>query len=855
MGKLLVIAEKPSVASDIAKALGRFDKEKDYFENEEMVISSAVGHLVEIAAPDDYEVKRGKWSLGNLPVLPPHFDLKAIEKTEPRLKLLGKLAKRKDVDGIVNACDAGREGELIFRYIVDYLKVNKPTRRLWLQSMTPSAIRDGFQKLRSEQEMQPLADAAISRSESDWLVGINGTRAMTAFNSKSGGFHLTTVGRVQTPTLTIVVEREEKIKSHIPRTYWEVFATFEGAKGDYVGRWFDESFKKSEEGGDSEAKAERFWEKNSAADIADKCVNKPGIVEEKTKPSKQASPLLYDLTSLQREANSRFGIAAANTLKIAQALYERHKVLTYPRTDSRALPEDYVGTVKKTMEMLSGKDGSAKGSMGHGGMDNYGKFAEEILENHWVAPNKRIFNNAKVSDHFAIIPTTMAPKKLSEPEQKIYDMVVRRFLAVFYPSAEFMVTTRITRVENEPFKTEGKVMVNPGWLKVYGKDRTAAAVSADSSQSVSGDKELPPVSQGEKVHTRELEIVESVTKPPPRYNEATLLSAMEGAGKFVDDEELREAMSAKGLGTPATRAAIIEGLLREKYLLRDQKELIPTAKAFSLVFLLRALKIPGLSSPEMTGNWEYQLKQMESGQLQRSQFMEQIYSMTREIVEKTRQYESDTVPGDFGTLKNPCPKCGGEIRENYKRFQCQSCDFGTYKILSGRQLEIHEMEDLVTKRSVGPIEGFRSRLGKEFSAVLKIDEDFKVVFDFGKDEKKESADDEIDFSGRSSLGNCPKCGSFVYELDRAYVCMKATGKEKTCDFRTSKVILDQPVTSEQMVKLLNEKKTDLLHKFISKKTKRAFSAHLVLTEKGDISFEFAPRAPKTKKAVKVTAES
>lgn len=855
MGKLLVIAEKPSVASDIAKALGRFDKEKDYFENEEMVISSAVGHLVEIAAPEDYEVKRGKWSLANLPVLPPHFDLKAIEKTEPRLKLLGKLAKRKDVDGIVNACDAGREGELIFRYIVDYLKVNKPTRRLWLQSMTPGAIRDGFQKLRTERDMQPLADAAISRSESDWLVGINGTRAMTAFNSKSGGFHLTTVGRVQTPTLTIVVEREEKIKSHIPRTYWEVFATFAGKQGEYVGRWFDESFKKSEEGGDSEARAERFWEKNSAGDIANKCVNKPGIVEEKTKPSKQASPLLYDLTSLQREANSRFGIAAANTLKIAQSLYERHKVLTYPRTDSRALPEDYVGTVKKTMEMLSGNDGASKGSVSHAGMDSYGKFAEEILANHWVAPNKRIFNNAKVSDHFAIIPTTMAPKKLSEPEQKIYDMVVRRFLAVFYPSAEFMVTTRITRVENEPFKTEGKVMVSPGWLKVYGKDKTAAAVSAGSGPSVSGDKELPPITQGEKVHTRELEIVESETKPPPRYTEATLLSAMEGAGKFVDDEELREAMSTKGLGTPATRAAIIEGLLREKYLLRDQKELIPTAKAFSLVFLLRALKIPGLSSPEMTGNWEYQLKQMESGDLQRSQFMEQIYSMTREIVEKTRQYESDTVPGDFGTLKNPCPKCGGEIRENYKRFQCQSCDFGTYKILSGRQLEIHEMEDLVTKRSVGPIEGFRSRLGKEFSAVLKIDDDFKVVFDFGNDDKKESADDVIDFSEKSTLGNCPKCGSFVYDLDRAYVCMKATGKDKTCDFRTSKVILEQQVSPEQMGKLLHEKKTDLLHKFVSKKTKRAFSAHLVLSEKGDITFEFAPRAPKTKKAVKVTSKS
>ncbi len=851
MGKVLVIAEKPSVASDIAKALGKFKKEKDYFENDEMVVSSAVGHLVEIAAPDQYEVKRGKWSLTNLPVLPPHFELKAIEKTEPRLKLLGKLAKRKDVDMLVNACDAGREGELIFRYIVDYLKVKKPTRRLWLQSMTPAAIREGFQKLRSENDMQPLADAAMSRSESDWLVGINGTRAMTAFNSKSGGFQLTTVGRVQTPTLTIVVEREEKIKSHKPRPYWEVYATFKAESGDYTGRWFDENFKKPGEGGDPDLKAERIWEKGSATDLASKCLNKTGIADEKTKPSRQASPLLYDLTSLQREANARFGIAAANTLKIAQALYERHKVLTYPRTDSRALPEDYINTVRKTMQMLTGNDSSARASLSNWAFDQYGRFADEILEQKWVVPNKRIFNNAKVSDHFAIIPTTEAPKKLSEPEQKIYDMVVRRFLAIFYPSAEFLITTRITRVENEPFKTEGKVMINPGWLKVYGKDKPVGSGAAGSGP----DRELPPIKDHEEVLTRELEVTESVTKPPPRYSEATLLSAMEGAGKLVEDEELREAMGAKGLGTPATRAAIIEGLIREKYLLREQKELIPTAKAFSLLFLIRALKIPGLSSPEMTGNWEHQLKQMEGGELPRQQFMDQIYAMTREIVEKTKQYESDTVPGDFGTLESPCPKCGGVIRENYKKFQCQNCDFGTFKILSGRQLELKEMDELVRKRTVGPLEGFRSRMGREFSAVLKVDDEFKVVFDFGDDDRKENTDEAIDFSDRTPLGPCPKCKSSVYDIDRAYICEKATGSEKTCDFRISKTILEQPISPEQIQKLLTNRKTDLFHKFISKKTKRPFSASLILKDSGDLDFEFAPRAPRKKTAVKISADS
>lgn len=851
MGKALVIAEKPSVASDIAKALGNFKKEKDYFESDDMVISSAVGHLVEIAAPEQYEVKRGKWSLGNLPVLPPHFDLKAIEKTEPRLKLLGKLARRKDVDQLVNACDAGREGELIFRYIVDYLKISKPSQRLWLQSMTPTAIREGFQRLRSDQDLRPLADAAISRSESDWLVGINGTRAMTAFNSKSGGFHLTTVGRVQTPTLTIVVEREEKIRNHVSRKYWEVFATFQCEAGEYTGRWFDEEFRKPGENGDPDLKAERLWDKEKAGELARKCLNKTGIAEEKTKPSRQASPLLYDLTSLQREANARFGIAASNTLKIAQALYERHKVLTYPRTDSRALPEDYIGTVSRTMKMLTGDGNSSRATLSNWAFDAYGKFADEILRNQWVVPNKRIFNNAKVSDHFAIIPTTLAPKKLSEPEQKIYDMVVKRFLAIFYPSAEYLVTTRITRVESEPFKTEGKVMVSPGWLKVYGKDKPSTSASSGNTT----DKELPAIRDKEEVLTRELEILESETKPPPRYSEATLLSAMEGAGKLVDDEELREAMSAKGLGTPATRAAIIEGLIREKYLLREQKELIPTAKAFSLVFLLRALEIPGLSSPEMTGNWEHQLKQMEGGQLPREQFMEQIYNMTREIVEKTKQYESDTVPGDFGTLEAPCPKCGGVVKENYKKFQCQECDFGTYKILSGRQLELHEMEELVVRRTVGPLEGFRSRLGREFSAVLKVDDEFKVVFDFGDDDKKESADEEIDFSSKEALGSCPKCQEGVYDIDRAYICKKATGKEKSCDFRVSKTILEQAIAPEQMRKLLSDKKTDLLHKFISKKTKRAFSAHLTLKEDHGIGFEFAPKAPKKKKAEKITADS
>jgi DNA topoisomerase-3 len=655
MGKALIIAEKPSVAADIAKALGGFRKEHDYFESEHLVLSSAVGHLLEITAPEQYEAKRGKWTFSHLPVIPPHFDLKPIEKNEARLRLLAKLIRRKDVDLLINACDAGREGELIFRYIVRHVAVKKPIRRLWLQSMTPEAIREGFRALREDEEMLPLADAAVCRSESDWLVGINGTRAMTAFNSKSGGFFLTTVGRVQTPTLAIVVEREEKIRKFVPRNYWEVLGTFEAEAGSYTGRWFDERFSRERKDGDAELKPERIWDEAQAEAIRNRCLGKPGVVTEDSKPTTQVSPLLYDLTSLQREANSRFGLSASQTLSIAQALYERHKVLTYPRTDSRALPEDYIGTVKETLAAVKSRG------------DGYSRFAEQILQNEWVKPNRRVFNNAKISDHFAIIPTSLAPKHLSEAEAKIYDMVAKRFLAIFFPAAEFLVTTRITRVENEPFKSEGKVMVSAGWLAVYGRE-----VQADSEAGPN----LTPVQQNETVQTRQVEIVFNQTKPPPRFTEATLLSAMEGAGKLVEDEELREAMADKGLGTPATRAAIIEGLLHEKYMTRHGKELQPTAKAFSLMALLRGLNIPELTAPELTGGWEFKLRQMEHGELSREAFMEEIRSMTCNIVEKAKAHEHDTVPGDFGTLAVPCPKCGAEVRETYKKFQCsnEQCD-------------------------------------------------------------------------------------------------------------------------------------------------------------------------------------
>ena len=845
MTKTIIIAEKPSVAQDIVRALGnadgKFEKHADHFENDRWVVTSAVGHLVEIKAPDDYDVKRGKWSFANLPVVPPHFDVAPIDKAKTRLNAVVKLVKRKDVGAIINACDAGREGELIFRLILQYAfgdkPHGKPISRLWLQSMTPQAIREGFDKLRSDSQMLGLADAARSRSEADWLVGINGTRAMTAFNSRDGGFFLTTVGRVQTPTLSIVVEREDKIRKFVSRPYWEVKASFDATAGQYEGKWFDPKFKK---GDDADARADRLWNEADARAIEQAVRGQPASVVDEAKPSTQASPLLYDLTTLQREANSRFGFSAKTTLSIAQALYEKHKVLTYPRTDSRALPEDYVGTVKKTLEMLADEDlpGPLRELSGH---------ARKSLNDGYVKPVKRVFDNTKVSDHFAIIPTLQAPKSLTEIELKLYDMVVKRFIAVFYPSAEFMVTTRTSTVKvgaaEHRFQTNGKVLVNPGWLAVYGKE------------AQDDDANLVAVAPGELVRTESVEVLAQKTRPPARYTEATLLSAMESAGKLIDDEELRDAMKEKGLGTPATRAATIEGLINEKYMLRDGRELVPTAKAFQLMTLLRGLAIEDLTKPELTGQWEHQLAEMEHGRLSRDAFMAEIAKMAERIVRKAKEYDRDTIPGDYATLAVPCPNCGGVVKENYRRFACagaggaeEGCGFSITKIPAGRAFEIAEAEAFIRDRKIGPLEGFRSKAGWPFTAELKLVRDdeianWKLEFDFGDDAAQGQADGEpVDFSGQQSLGACPKCKGHVYEHGSNYVCEHAVGAHVTCDFKSGKIILQQPVSHEEFGKLLSTGKTSLLQGFVSNKTRRAFKAFLVWDAKeGKVGFEFEPR--------------
>ena len=851
MSKTLVIAEKPSVAQDIVRALtsvaGKFEKHDDHFESDTYVVTSAVGHLLEIKAPEEFDVKRGKWSFAHLPVIPPHFELKPVDKTKSRLNAVVKLVKRKDITSLINACDAGREGELIFRLIEQYAggkkDLKKPVKRLWLQSMTPQSIRDGFNALRSEQQMQGLADAARSRSEADWLVGINGTRAFTAFNSRDGGFFLTTVGRVQTPTLSVVVVREEQIRKFISRDYWEIHANFQVKAGEYVSKWINPNHKKDDS--DAEKKADRLWSEQDAQAIAQAVLNQPGVVTEESKPTTQAAPALFDLTSLQREANGRFGFSAKSTLALAQSLYERHKALTYPRTDSRHLPEDYLPTVKDTFEMIAGS-----------GMKHLAGFAKTAIKSNFIKPSKRVFDNSKVSDHFAIIPTLEEPKGLSEPEQKLYDLVVRRFMAIFYPSAEFLVTTRTTQVklpsDTHQFRVEGKVLVNAGWMSIYGKD---------ASDEDSNAKTLVAIEPGERSMTQEALAKALKTRPPARFSEATLLGAMEGAGKSIEDDELREAMQEKGLGTPATRAAIIEGLLNEKYMLREGRELIPTAKAFQLMTLLRGLGVEELSKPELTGEWEHKLSLMEHGELSRESFMKDIADMTEHIVKKAKEYDKDTIPGDYVTLTTPCPTCGGQVKENYRRYTCQGtdgqsqgCGFSFGKTPAGRAFEQSEVEAFLANKRIGPLDGFRSKAGWPFSAEMALkfndeEQNWKLEFDFGEDKNALESGELVDFGEQVSLGACPACGARVFERGQNYVCehtvpnlLQAT---PSCTFKSGKIVLQQPVEHEQIKKLLETGKTDLLDKFVSMRTRRAFKAYLAWdATAGKVQFEFEPRTSK-----------
>lgn len=825
--KSLVIAEKPSVARDLCKVLGgKFQKFDEYFENDDYVVTSAVGHIVELFMPEDYDKRDAFWRLANLPLVPPTFKLKPIERTNTKYKAVKKLINRKDIETVINACDAGREGELIFSYLYKLTKCKKPVKRLWMLSMTPASIKAAFENMRSGEEMQNLADAAQSRSEADWLIGINCTRGVTKrlYGSRAG--NVAGVGRVQTPTLAIVVKREREIEQFKPRKYWRIVVDFEISNGAYQGIYQKPKFKKSD---DEHDRKDRLWtEEESKVVMEALSRNSEANVSEEKKKSTQAAARLYDLTTLQREANNRFGFSARRTLQIAQALYEKHKMITYPRTDSKALPEDYPETCKTTLENLEGRlEGVAR----------------KVVSNNWIIPsNKRVFNNKQISDHFAIIPTPEKTKKLSEDEEKIFDMIARRFIAIFYPSAEFAITTRINEVESHIFKTDGKVLVAPGWMEVYGKSSSDAPTEGTlpALSDADGNPAQSKIESSESIHEE--------TRPPARYTEATLLSAMEGAGKFVEDDELAEAMKDSGLGTPATRATIIERLIAERYMERDHRNLAPTPKAENLLDFLAAIKAEALTKPGLTGEWEQKLHQIENGELDRKSFMKEIVTMTEEIVNGIKGYEEtedDLDPTDFVS-----PYSGEALFESLRSYRTLDNSFAVYKIIGNRKMSKEEIRELLEKKRVGPLDDFRSKNGKHYSAYLNLDDETKrVKFDFGNGDSDSGA---IDFTQLTPFAKCPRTGGDVYETANAYVVRVVEGKEEKTPIRVSRKILDREIPQEQMIKLLETGKTDLLQKFWSKRTKRPFDAYLVLKDSGQTKFEFPPRAPK--KAAKKVAK-
>jgi len=850
MAKTLIIAEKPSVAADLSRALarilGKFERkgksrDSHSFENDRAIITSAVGHLVELKMPTGPNGKKLPWKFDVLPAIPSRFELEPVPSSEGRLRHVLKQARRKDVDLIVNACDAGREGELIFQYIMDIGRVDKPVKRLWMQSMTTTAIQEAWRSLRDGAEMENLANAAKCRSESDWLVGLNSTRALTCFRSRHGGFNITAAGRVQTPTLAILAKREREIRAFRAAPYAEVHASFAVAAGTYDARWIDPDWKKDDS--NPHSRPERLWDRERAEAIRARCDGRTGAVREQKKPQKQAPPQLYDLTTLQRGAP----FTARQTLQIAQALYERHKMITYPRTDSRYLPGDYLANVRRTTEELANSQHPVA------------RWAADSLRNDRVSFQRRVFNDAKVSDHFAIIPTGRMVR-LSDAEAKVYDLIVKRFVAVFFPHAEFEITQRFTTIDHgdgkDTFRTDGKVLVNPGWLAVYGRT---------PGRSNGGD-ELVAVTEGEAARVTRIEILDKETTPPARYTEATLLSAMEGAGKLVEDEELREAMAERGLGTPATRAAIIEGLLRQKYIAREGRDLHVTGKGLSLVKLLEAMEIEPLTSPSMTGDWEAKLHRMEHGRLDRESFMKEIKGFTEEVVAKARRHYREAVNRVFPDLECPCPSCGAStLKQTDATYEChnQDCSFRISKYIAGRRLTEEEACELFTRNFLPPREGFVSRFNKPFEAGLELVQEetktgrkgkFKTNFVFDGDEPESTADlGEEHLVTDLTLADGTRAQ--LFETEKAYHVPDLKPPGNPDGFRLGKTILQKQLDHQTVRKLLTEGKTNLVRGFVSKRTKRPFNARLTLDfDTGKIGFEFEPRKQARKKSARSREE-
>jgi DNA topoisomerase-3 len=779
MSKILILTEKPSVAEDIAKVFNA-KRKGNYFESNKYTIIYALGHLVTLCEPEDYDKKLKYWTIKDLPIIPKEFKLKPIEETKDQFEFVKKFLKNEKFEYIVNACDAGREGELIFRFIYKLSKSKLKVKRLWLNALTKEEILNGFKNLRDGEEFDNLGKAAEARAESDWLVGINATRA---FTRKEG--LLLSIGRVQTPTLYMIVERENEILSFKPKKYFEIFVYFDKDGFKYKGKWFNE-------------KEDKIFDEKFLNKILNKISNKDGIVESiDFKKNKILPPLLYDLTELQREANRLYGFTAQKTLSIAQSLYENEKLITYPRTDSRYLPSSLKGDVIKIMNNLKK-------------IENYRENIEYLLKSS-LKFNSRIVDDSKVTDHYAIIPTGVIPKPtLSNDKKQIFDLIVKRFISIFYPPAEELKLTIITNIDSENFKTDEKYIIFSGWMKVYGKEE-------DLFKDI-------PLKIKDIVKNEKIEKVEKWSEPPPRFTDGTILSLMETCGKLIDDEELREIMKEKGIGTPATRAQIIERLIEVGYVEREGKYLKPLPKGMKLIETLKKIELNELTSPELTGEWERKLLLIERGKLQFEKFIKEIINFTKEIIEKIIKKEGKRIKDEIYEVIGKCPNCDSEIIEGEKGYFCKNfkekkCNFYLPKIFLGRKIKREEVLDLIENKKTKLLYGFISKNKKKFYAYIELGEDGKITLSFPEDK----------VINNKSLGNCPICNSKVIETETKFKC-----ENENCSFSINKNILGKEIKREDMIDLLNGKTTKV-YQFKSKG--KRFNAKLKL-ENNKLKFIF-----------------
>lgn len=832
MAKTLIIAEKSSVAADIAKALGGFGKSDTVYERDDVIIASAQGHLVELDVPEAEGIK----GLAALPVIPHEFGLRVIDETRSKFQVLDRLLRSPDVGTVVNACDAGREGELIFRLIVEKAGCMKPIKRMWFRSMTPDALLQAYADLRPGEDYERVRDAAKCRSEADWLIGINGTRGLSALREhQTGKYEVMNAGRVQTPTLALPVHRELEIRTFVSQNFWEVVANFGVAAGHYKGKWHRS---KDAAGSTPEVEGEgatRFFEREQAHALTQRCLGQPvESVTDVVTPGRHAPPKLFDLTTLQREANKRFKLPVKKTLDIAQRLYETHKMATYPRTDSSALPEDYVNKVRDTVRELENSE--------------WGRLAKQVTDSEWIKPNKRIFDNSKISDHFAIIPTGVLSDKLDPDERRVFDLIVRRFLAAFFPDVEYETTKRTTVIAGESFHTSGKVITSKGWNAVM------QDVADEGEAKKDDDGSLCVLQEGEVPSNEGVIAVAGKTTPPSRFTEASLLGAMETAGNAVDDDELRAAMKDKGLGTPATRANTIEGLLndrdgrghhKEPYLVRKEGFLVPTPKAMGTIGFLDGSEARFLASAQTTGEWEEKLNRMERGEYARDVFMEEIKRTTVGLIEilRTESAKAPKVEAVVQKLVARCPKCGQEVKLSQWYFECASaCGFKVNRELCSRPIKEAEMEQILGGKTLLGLQGFVSpKTKKKFDAGLRLSADFRLdfVFDSGGGVNSATGQDQGDVvhaaPDKRLACMCPKCENIIASKPALVACTK-------CDFKVWREQFGRKFKDAELDKLIYKGEVKSLDGFVSRGSGNMYSAGVKLDKStGKMELVFADR--------------